>query len=222
MTTRHRRWTALALTAVLTVSGVACSSDDDGDGDEASPGTTTAPATTTETDGVDDGADDGEGDGTDDSAAIAPLGEVDACALVRDVDVESVVGDEAVTPTAETSPALPATLESDVDPLESTGCIAVSSQDQNAGLIVRAFRFPTADDADAAVASLAGGEEVTDTQADSAMLARITVPSGFSYTLAGSVGDVVVLVQAQSIADLTDPETHASTLNGAIDALRAA
>lgn len=214
MSTYPRRIAAFALAGALLVSVAACSddsSDDDAtNGEEAT--TTTEPTTSEPADSVET---------TLPATEIAALDEIDACGLVLDVDIESVLGDEAVEPTSETAPALPEpTLSSDAELVESAGCVALSSEVTDAGLILRLFRYPTAEDATAVVGTLTDGEELSDTQADAAAIARFDVPAGFSYVLAGSTGDVVVVVQAQSIPDLTDPATQVSTLNSIVTGLQ--
>lgn len=222
MITRNRRWTALALAAMLTVSGAACGSDSDDDDTDAT--TTTAATEAPDTEGDEGEMDEGdEGDEAEGGeAAIAPLADIDPCSLITDVDIESVLGDEVVTPTAESTTALPApNVSSEVDPTEAIGCGAFSAEVMDAGIMVRVFRFPSADDAAAAAESLTNGEEL-DSQADTAMISRFDMPAGFSYVATGSLGDVLVVVQAQSVPDLTDPATQTSTLNYVFTQLQSA
>jgi hypothetical protein len=224
MITRNRRWTALALAAMLTVSGAACGSDSD---DDAEATTTTAATEAPDTEGAGDEGEMDEGDEGEmdeaDEVSIAPLDGIDPCSLIAELDVESVIADEEPTFTAESTTALPDPfVTSDAEPTEAIGCGAWSSTVTDAGILVRVFRFESADDAAAAAETLLDGEELAGTQADVALINRFDMPTGFSYTLSGSIGDVLVVVQAQSVPDLTDPATQVSTLNGILADLQAA
>lgn len=217
---RSARRTLVALLAVLALVAAGCGDDDTTSTDDA----TDAP-TTTEADGDGDGddsngteADDEEADS--DEAAVAAFDEIDVCALVSPTDVESLLGDEQVEPVLEESTSLPSSnFDTDAEVVEAIGCRAMSAEQNDAGIFVRLFRFESADDAAETTETLLNGEELDGTQADVAYLNRIPMPEGYSFIVAGSLGDVLILVQAQSRPDQTDPATEVATLNGIISGL---
>ncbi len=84
------------------------------------------------------------------------------------------------------------------------------------------FRFESADEAAATVETLLNGEPLDGTEADVAWISRIPVTDAFGYILAGSVDDVLIVVQAQSVPGQSDPATQVATLNSMISALQPA
>ncbi len=227
MTTRSRPIVVLAFAILFGIVAVGCSSDSDDSSADGGTTSSAAPAGNGEEDvsGEDGSEEGGSEDGASEdvpSVEIKPFDEIDVCGLIMRPDIESVLGDEVIEPQPEVATKLPFPLTSDVEPDEAAGCFALSSEVTDAGVILRLFRFPSADDAAAVAATLSESEELEGTQADVAFIRRTPIPDGFSYSIVGAVGDVLISIQAQSVPGLTDPATQIATLNGTISGLQRA